>query len=81
MFELLPSDVTGVGVADQNLPIVALNFDAVMLVSNPLGATCASIDKSTGITRIVQNLDDTAVVEWPPYQLALANTIAYATGK
>ena len=51
--ELIPVDIAGMSIADQDLPVFAFHLNAVVLTPYAIDLPCAPVGKGAGITGIV----------------------------
>ena len=71
---LLPTDVSGMGVWNQGMPILLRHrLDSGWSVES-LAGLGTSEDKSTGVPRVAQHLNGASVTQWSPDQLTFVDT-------
>ena len=73
---LLPTDISGMGIRDQRMPVfLPLLFIAIAPIGSLTG-TGSSEDEGSSITGIAQDLDRPAMAQIPPDQLPFVGTSA-----
>ena len=80
--ELLPGDVAGVSIGDQDFPVLTSGPELVHgLQIGATGGARASIDEGTGVAWIMQEQEEPAVLQWMPAQLTRPVATAQPIGK
>src|SRR5581483_3665720 len=78
--KLVPGNVAGMGIFDENLPMLAGRREHSFEVWR-FNDAAAPIDKGSGIAGVVENLRDTSRIDRTEDHPALAGTAADAVGK
>src|ERR1700727_805745 len=68
-------------ILNQHLPVLASNLQRCGLATGTVCSAGAPVHERTGVTRVMQNLNDPAVLQGPPKQVSLPDSAADATRK
>lgn len=81
MLELIPRDIAFVGLRDEHLPVGPRHLLLYGLELGIVDIACASVGESASVSRIVQNLKQTGVVDLASKDIALADAAPDAPRK